>query len=751
MRDTLKDLLALRLIDEVAPQSPLKFLNRFSVDDYLDTVISVVYLYTRPRKGTTRTAIYFAEIISALGHQVRNKLKQKKDSALAAKTGAFILYSIEQLGLVEVILGQGSKGHASYIVNITNDEAICELWEKVDPDKVEKLPSLTPYAPWTSSKHVTGVNLVKTGNKEVLESLTPATHPIVFDCINKAQQQGWQINEDVHRVSLWALRNRTEAFADVWEQSNPEARATKLREVKTIGEVARRFLNKTFYHLYYYDFRGRKYPTTAFLHEQGSDLARGLLLRADKKAIGKAGFFWLMVSIASNWGGDSGREDGLKTDKLPLAERFAWAMDNEELFLGYAASPRLHQGWMQADKTWQFLAACIELMKLRTWQHQEGLATGRMSFENYDYESHLEVYIDGSNNGSQHLAALTKDEVTAPHVNLVPQALPGDLYKYVGDHVWARLEKQVADLDSETLADCEEYIDTLIDMKRQITESAPRSELRQQLVSRIQAYKEENTLLSILSSPVYWLRVKDLKHRRKIVKRNVMTLPYGGTAYGLGQQQIDDAKKHGITQLLYLEHKWGSFLGREIFEDCKLSLKRPMQLLEVFEQAGRAAEARGAFLSWSVPVTGFPVVQNYTQGNVKKIWVQYGPPKGPRRSTGYYENTLQIAISFIEDVAPSKGKQASGASPNAIHSLDAAHLALTVYRCNFSVTTIHDSFGCLLADMPLLFSCIRETFIELYAADPLTSLMKDIGGDLTHVQIGSLDIELIRNSEYSFV
>jgi DNA-directed RNA polymerase len=112
---------------------------------------------------------------------------------------------------------------------------------------------------------------------------------------------------------------------------------------------------------------------------------------------------------------------------------------------------------------------------------------------------------------------------------------------------------------------------------------------------------------------------------------------------------------------------------------------------------------------------------------------------------------LQIAISFIEDVTPSRGKQASGASPNAIHSLDAAHLALTVYRCEFSVTTIHDSFGCLLADMPALFSCIRSTFVELYAADPLTSLMRDIDGDLTHVQIGTLNIDLIRDSEYSFV
>lgn len=216
------------------------------------------------------------------------------------------------------------------------------------------------------------------------------------------------------------------------------------------------------------------------------------------------------------------------------------------------------------------------------------------------------------------------------------------------------------------------------------------------------------------------------------------------------QQQIDDAKKHGIDILLFLEHKWGAFLGREIFEDCKVSLKRPMQLLTVFESAGRRAEARGEFLSWTSPVTGFPVVQNYTEGVVKKLYVQYGPPEGPRLSTGYYANTLQLAVCFVEEVVPSKGKQAQGASPNAIHSLDAAHLALTVHRCPFSVTTIHDSFGCLLSDMPVLFKTVRETFVELYKTDPLAAIMKDIDGDLTNIKLGDLDIDLVLESEYCF-
>ena len=219
-----------------------------------------------------------------------------------------------------------------------------------------------------------------------------------------------------------------------------------MREAKAILEIAERFVDKTFYHLYYYDFRGRKYAATAYLHEQGSDPAKGMLLREDKKPITEAGFIWLMISIASNWAGDAGREDKAKTDKIPLEERYFWAVDNEELLLSYAKSPRVNKGWMDADKPWQFIAACFELERFRTWQL---FMEGTPDYNEYGYESHLECYIDGSNNGSQHLAALTRDEITAPHVNLTPSVLPGDLYKYVADNVWRRLDTMLSKM-SET-------------------------------------------------------------------------------------------------------------------------------------------------------------------------------------------------------------------------------------------------------------------------------------------------------------
>jgi hypothetical protein len=513
MRNKLINSLKERIKDEIAPQSPLKYLLTIPVEDYVDNLISTVYLYTRAKRGKNKS-IYMVEIVSAIGHGLRNRLKLKKDSSVAAKTGAFMLYSFERLYMLEVILGQGTKGHAAYLLKIIDDESIVALWSTVVVSKASKLPSEIPYDDWTSSKHSTGASLIKTGNKDVLNAVTLETHPMIFDAINKSQRMGWQINKPLLDIIQWALRNKTEAFSDIWEQQNPEARITKLRESKTIIEISKKFIDKNIYHLYYYDFRGRRYPTTAYLHEQGSDLAKGILRRLDKKVIGEVGFQWLMISIASNWAGDSGREDGAKTDKIPLLDRYTWALDNEEILLSYAESPKVNQGWMSADKPWQFLSACLELKSLREWQY---VTVG--DFYNYEYESHLECYIDGTNNGSQHLSALTKDEITAPLVNLTPQELPGDLYKYIADNVWKRVNEQKDLMTESRIRDCEAFIKELLLFKKAIYKEDMKSENRKRLLENIRSFRDKNQDVIKQACCVWWAKIKDAKHKRKVVKR----------------------------------------------------------------------------------------------------------------------------------------------------------------------------------------------------------------------------------------
>ncbi len=742
MKDKIVSSLMRRAAVELQPRSTNYYLKNVDFKLQVDNIIAVVYLYTRNTGAQKTKSIYFADIVSAIGHSFRSRLKLKRDSGAAAKAGAFILFTFEELGMLSVIMGSGRNGHQSLIVQIKNDTDICKLWSSLEPRQVEKLPSIEAYAPWESYRHESGMIMIKTQHKDVLDSLTPESKPMLFECLNRAQKVGWKINKELLQLAQWGLRNKVAAFNDIWLQPEKKAFDTKLRESNAILSIAERFLDKIFYHLYYYDFRGRKYPTTAYLHEQGSDLSRGLLLRAQGKPVGVNGLFWLCVSIASNYAGDAGRPDKAKTDKIPLEDRYAWVLDNEEILLAYAKNPKLHQGWMVADKPWQFLASCKELARLRSWQTLGGTVD--------DFISSIEVYIDGTNNGCQHLSALTLDEVTAPYVNLVPRKMPGDLYAYVADKVWASINKTINLYDASLKEDCNALIDNLIVLKKLIINAPLKSEARTQLIEQLKTQRADHEDILSLAAPVFWSRITDLKERRKIVKRNTMTLPYGGTGFGLGQQIIDDAKKHNIDLLRFMEHKWGAWLGREVLEICKVCMERPMQLLSIFERAGKDAEYEDRFLSWTVPVTNFPVVQHYVEGVVKKIWIPYGPAEGDKINTGYYSNTYQVAICFIEKPVPSKGKQSQGAAPNIIHSLDAAHLTYTVYKADFDITTIHDSFGSLLCDMPKLFTLIRETFYELYLTDPLTSIFSQIGCAHVIIEKGKLDISKVIESEYCF-
>ena len=237
-----------RLAHEVTPQNPVRFLQPLELDVIANVAISVVYLYTRPTKQQGERLATMAEVICAIGHTLRAKHKMKKDSALAAKAGAFLLYSFEELKLLQLKKVQGTNKHHTYAVELLNEDAMQRLWDTLPMSKVEKLPSTVPYAPWMASRHETGMLLVKTNSKEVLNALTPQSHPIVFDTVNKAQKTGWRVNKDLLPLVGWALRNKADAFSNIWEVHNDESRRSKLREATAVLSIAKRFADKVFYH-----------------------------------------------------------------------------------------------------------------------------------------------------------------------------------------------------------------------------------------------------------------------------------------------------------------------------------------------------------------------------------------------------------------------------------------------------------------------------------------------------------------------
>ena len=63
MKQKLIDSIKRRLNEEVNNRSSIKFLKEYEVEDYLDNVISVVYLYTRMKRGSKKYTILMIEVI----------------------------------------------------------------------------------------------------------------------------------------------------------------------------------------------------------------------------------------------------------------------------------------------------------------------------------------------------------------------------------------------------------------------------------------------------------------------------------------------------------------------------------------------------------------------------------------------------------------------------------------------------------------------------------------------------------------
>ena len=167
------------------------------------------------------------------------------------------------------------------------------------------------------------------------------------------------------------------------------------------------------------DWRSRCYPVPLHLNHVGEDPRRAMLRFArsvtpDMDAI--------KVQVANCW--------GKGVDKKPFDDRIAFVDQNVRDLEAFQADPMEHDGWMDAEDPFQFLAACRALFDPKA-------------------AARLPVHADGSNNGLQHYAAMGRDEVSGQAVNLVPGDKPSDVYMEVGITAAAKVVVQ-ADAGDET-------------------------------------------------------------------------------------------------------------------------------------------------------------------------------------------------------------------------------------------------------------------------------------------------------------
>jgi len=389
-------------------------------------------------------------------------------------------------------------------------------------------------------------------------------------------------------------------------------------------------------------------------------------------------------------------------DKIPMDDRYDWVREHDEQIKACAENPIDNRWWTEADKPYCFLAFCFE------W-------AGFLK-EGYSYECALPVAQDGSCNGLQHYSGCLCDPVGGAAVNLVPASKPSDVYGEVAAVVLPLVEADLASDDEEV---------------RKIAQA--------------------------------WM---DAGITRSVVKRPVMTLPYGATKSGFESQLKDFTKKEdaklqakcratGVEYKAYLgevtPHVAATYMAEKTAVAITKVVVKAAEAMDVLKKVAEVVTDACAPIEWTAP-SGFKVLQLYKKRTTKRIRTLFGG--------------IRVRVTLKED-DPSgslnRAKACNAIAPNIIHSFDASHLVKTVRMCTDaginSFAMVHDSYGTHACDIPVMNRLLREAFVNMYKTNLIADFIKevseyvpfDVAAELPEApERGSLDIRQVLESVYFF-
>jgi DNA-directed RNA polymerase len=386
------------------------------------------------------------------------------------------------LGPDKVQRRRGKNDTPIYVVEPSEEltQYLIEDMAREEKSHPHFMPTLMPPKRWNGVRRggyytpfVRSPNLItfKADNEETrgaaMDEFDALDMPHVYDAVNRVQEVPWRINQRVLNVfreaydrnlGIGKVLNREVAplpkrppgmerldldgaarrVAEAeWVSNNAKAhfewrkaaaivygensrRTTSGLSVVMTLNLAEKFKDREFYFPHLLDFRGRMYPSPAYLQPQGNDLARGLLTFGQGRPVTEdnGGAGWLAIHLANTWG----------MNKVSYDDRIQWVGDRADLWDAIAANPLGCLDWCGPGRKdpWQTLAAIFEWVRFRN--------------EGFGMVSSLPVRVDGTCNGIQHLSALMRDPLGAASVNLVPSSAPRDIYKEVAIRLQSKLE-----------------------------------------------------------------------------------------------------------------------------------------------------------------------------------------------------------------------------------------------------------------------------------------------------------------------
>lgn len=366
--------------------------------------------------------------------------------------------------------------------------------------------------------------------------------------VNKLQQVGWSINKDV----LEAVVKSPEMFYSTTSKS-PENMSKKIDYAYTVAKAKSLAEVDEFYYALDVDYRGRVYYVESYMNFQGSDLARSLLSFSEAKPVTPVGLHWLKVHCASSYNQSYSRDnipswctsdykshldseglDDISVDKMTIKDRALWVDHN----LPHVYLTAMKKKIQNCEKPVAYLAACIELLKYKE--------------ANGEYSSSLPIPIDGSNNGWQHLGAISKDTQTGELVGLVPVEIQNDFY--------VQTAKKLIEITKD-------------ETRRDILHSMPMKKIR-----------------------------------KGISKRGSMTRAYSAGAQKIAENMYQDCKGYGYCEEYGITEEICKGLARDLVKAIQLVCPGPLKTMKFLQQLANDRLDQGyGYITWTTP-SGFPVI-----------------------------------------------------------------------------------------------------------------------------------------------
>lgn len=465
----------------------------------------------------------------------------------------------------------------------------------------------------------------------------------------------------------------------------------------------------------YLDYRGRLYYRPE-LSPQGDKAARAILEASDGCHISTPeDLRWLKIHVANCFGQGEERKS--------YEERVDWVDSHHEEIIAAGSKPWSSDWWIKQfsdDKwaeRWLFLAACHEYASYCL--HGNG------------FKSHAIIYLDGTCNGIQHLAAIGRDEVAGRSVNLSSNANRADIYQ----EVWSQTEATLGTLTHRSGKDgacarawCEIKGDRdlvkpiVMNFPNGVSDSSAKRYLRQQVRLKLKNFAKG------IATPFSRCAKYDATKKQ--------------------QSRMKQSDRNWLGCRVAVDWLYDSVLKKQVLSAL---LSRATVVRSFLRDLAAVAAANNMPLEWNTP-DGFVVRQHCVVMSHPLAQVQFSPTK--RLTARLRAQTVKL----------SKQRQKNAIVPNFVHSLDATALRFYVRsaaRRGVAVFALaHDCYGCRIAEVADMRRAIAAGFVQTHEnGDLLADFRSSVAaalpanhkGTLPSVpEQGDLELSSVLDSEYFF-